>query len=83
MHQRGNSHIVEDMDSNMNMKLNIRNFPDPEDIYSTTLGAADTSKSFVNIPNVRDGDGNLITPDLYEQNLHDGTIVTVNVHLKL
>lgn len=63
--------------------LNIRNFPDPEDIYSLTLGAADTSQSSVYIPNVRDENGKLITPDQYDKKLIDGTVVSVTVYLKL
>lgn len=57
--------------------------PDPEDIYSTTLGAADVSTSTVHIPNVCDGDGRVITPDQYEKKLEPGSIVTLNVHFKL
>lgn len=63
--------------------LNIRDFPDPEDIYSLTLGAADTSQSSVYILNVRDEDGKIITPDRYDKKLVDGTIVSVTVFLKL
>lgn len=55
----------DDVDYNIESiaNLNIRNFPNPEDIYSLTLGAADTSQSTVNIPNVCDEDGKIITPD--------------------
>jgi hypothetical protein len=57
--------------------------PDPEDLYSITLGAADASNSYVYIPNIRNGDGNLITPHQYEIKLEDGSIVMVNIYLKL
>jgi hypothetical protein len=83
MQHRANSHLVESSSIGHNVNLNIRDFPDPEDIYSSTLGAADTSQSFVQVPNVRDGDGNIITPDRYETQLRDGTVVSVNVFLKL
>lgn len=63
--------------------LNIWNFPNPEDIYSLTLSAADTSQSTVYIPNVHDEDGKIITPDRYDKKLVDGTVVSVTVCLKL
>jgi hypothetical protein len=56
--------------------------PDPDGIYSSTLGVADISKSFIDMPNVRDGNGKLITPD-DERKLEDGCMVMVNVYLKL
>ena len=56
--------------------------PDPDGIYSSTLGVADISKSFIDMPNVRDGNGKLITPD-DERKLEDGCVVMVNVYLKL
>ena len=62
---------------------NIADMPDPDGIYSSTLGVADVSKSFIDVPNVRDGNGTLITPDEYERKLDDGTVVMVNVYLKL
>lgn len=83
MQHRGNSNLTEDSGERSDVQLNIRSFPDPEEIYSTTLGAADTSKSYVYIPNVRNGDGNLITPDQYHIKLIDGSIAMVNVYLKL
>ena len=57
--------------------------PDPEDIYSSALGASDTSQSFVHIPNVQDGDGNIILPQDYDLKLRDNAIVMMNVYLKL
>ena len=35
------------------------------------------------IPNVRDGKGHLIMPREYESTLKNGSIVIVNIHLKL
>ena len=63
--------------------IDIRSMPDPEDVFSCTLGAADTSQSFVHIPNIRDNERNLILPQDYETKLHDDSIVLVNVYLKL
>lgn len=63
--------------------IDVRSMPDPEDIYSTTLGASDTSQSFVHIPDIRNGDGETIQPQQYEMKLHDGDIVMVNVYLRL
>jgi hypothetical protein len=57
--------------------------PDPEDIYSTILGGADVSNSSVNIPNIRNGNGDIISPTDYEKKLEDSSIVMVNVYLKL
>ena len=35
----------------------IADMPDPDGIYSSTLGATDVSKSFIDTPNIRDGNG--------------------------
>jgi hypothetical protein len=53
--------------------------PDPEDVFSTTLvGAADTTKSFLHIPDVHDkfvdNDGNIIASHDYEKKLHNGSV---------
>jgi hypothetical protein len=61
----------------------IRNMPDPEGVYRTTLGHADLSKSWVDMPNVRDGNGALIKPEDYNEKLTNGAIVMVNVYMKL
>lgn len=83
MQQRGNSNLVEDVGEETNPRISILSFPDPENVYDTTLGAADVSNSYVYIPNIRNGEGDVITPDEYDTKLHDGTIVMVNVSLKL
>jgi hypothetical protein len=57
--------------------------PDPEGIYSAALGVADLSHSSIDVPNVRDGNGALIKPDEYEQKLETGSVVMVNVYLKM
>lgn len=81
MQHLANSNLVET--NNETTNLNIRTMPDPEDLYATTLGAADVSTSSVHIPNIRDNDGKIITPDQYDRKLEDGSIVMINVYLKL
>jgi hypothetical protein len=83
MHRKANSNLVEDARQPPEINLSIRSMPDPEDIYSSTLGSIDTSNSTVEIPNIRNGDGNLIPPDEYKLRIEDGSIVMVNVSLKL
>ena len=83
MNRRDNSNIVEGSSQSSANKMTIRSMPDPDDIYSSTLGAADVSNSTVHVPNVRDGDGNIIPPDEYEKKLEHGSIVTMNVYFKL
>lgn len=83
MRQKTNSNLVEDVGESSHLDLNIRNFPDPERLYSSILGAADVSNSVIHIPNIRDGNGNLITPDQYETKLQHDSIVMVNVYLKV
>lgn len=68
---------------NSNKHLNVRSMPDPFEIYDLAFGASDTSQSFVYVPDIRDGDGELIPPQLYETKLHDQSIVIINVFLKL
>ena len=57
--------------------------PDPNSIYSTMLGHADLSKSWVDILNVRDGNGTLIRPEEYDDKLTTGTIVMANIYMQL
>jgi hypothetical protein len=61
----------------------IADMPDLEGIYSAALGAADVSNSSINVLNVRDGNSALIMPHEYEQKLETGSIIMVNVYLKL
>jgi hypothetical protein len=56
--------------------------PDPEDIYSSLLGAH-TNTCLLDIPNVRDGNGKLISPSEYEENPKPGTVVMVNMYMKM
>jgi hypothetical protein len=78
-----NSNLTEECDDPNNYKMNVSAMPDPEDIFSTTFGAADTSNSFVYVPNVSNTDGSAIRPHEYETKLYDGSIVMVNVLLKM
>jgi hypothetical protein len=80
---QANSNIVDESPNNDTINIDIASMPDPEDVFSTTLGAADTSHSYIHVPNVRDGNGDIIFPYEYEDKLHDGSIVVVNVSLKL
>jgi len=57
--------------------------PDPEGIYSAALGVVDVSKSSIDILNMHDGNGALIMPNEYEQKLEMGSIIMVNVYLKM
>ena len=57
--------------------------PDPEDIFSTTIGGADTSYSFVHAPNICNHDGSIIHPHEYEMKITDGAIVMVNASMKM
>jgi hypothetical protein len=57
--------------------------PDPNGVYSATLRHANLSKSWVDIPNVRDGNGTLIRPEEYDDKLTTGTIVMANVYMRL
>jgi hypothetical protein len=57
--------------------------PDPDGIYSSTLGTANVSRCFIAMPNIRDGNGALIRPDKYEHKMRTGDIVIVNAYLKL
>jgi hypothetical protein len=61
----------------------IADMPDPNGVYSSTLGHADLSKSWVEVPNVRDGNGTLIRPEEYDDKLTTGTIVMANVYMRL
>jgi hypothetical protein len=43
----------------------------------------DESLMIFNIPNIRNGDGQLILPVHYETELKDNSIVMINVHINL
>ena len=57
--------------------------PNPNSIYSTTIRHADWRKSWVDIPNVHDGNGTLIRPEEYDDKLMTGTIVMANIYMQL
>lgn len=78
-----NTDVLQNDKQSTTAKLTIRSMPDPEDIYSSTLGAADVSNSSVHVPHIRTGDGDIIAPEEYDTKLEDGTIVMVTAYLKL
>jgi hypothetical protein len=67
MQRAANSNLVEAVHNQSISKLTIRTMPDPEDIYSTALGINDISNSSVHIPNICNGNGDIITPNEYEK----------------
>ena len=75
---RYNSNLVEK--HHHQVDITIPSMKDPEGIFSSNEICKDF---FVIVPNVRDGDGCLIMPDDYGSKLENGSIVMVNVHLKL
>jgi hypothetical protein len=81
--QSNNSNLTENYNDSNEIKMKVTDMPDPEDIFSITLGAADTSNSFVRNPNVRNNDGSIIRPHEYETKFIDGSIVMINASLKM
>jgi hypothetical protein len=78
---RYNSNLVEHHHHPGDMtRLTIPSMKDPEDIFSSNEIC---KEFFVTVPNIRDSDGCLIMPDDYGNKLENGSIVMVNVHLKL
>ena len=58
----------------------ISTMPDPENLFTAI---EECKELFIVVPNIRDGDGCIIMPDEYGKRLQNGSIVMVNVHLKL
>lgn len=65
-HRNASTREFEDMHNMINIQINIASMPDPLDIFSTTLKAAEVSQSFVHIPNSCDDDQNIILPYDYD-----------------
>ena len=61
----------------------VANMPDPKGVYSSLLGSSNMSKCYLNILNMRDGNGTLINPMEYNKKLPPNTIVMVNVYMKM
>jgi hypothetical protein len=61
----------------------VADMADPDGIYASLLGSANMKKCHLDIPNVRDGNGTLITPMEYEKRLPPGTVVMLNVYMKM
>jgi len=57
--------------------------PDPNSIYSATFRHADLSKSWVDVSNIRDGNGTWIRPEEYNDKLTMGTIIMANIYMQL
>ena len=82
MQYTANSNLVQN--NNNSSQLSIRTMPDPDDIYSTTLTAADVSHSSVHIPQVHDRQKRHNTWSVWKKKkLEDGSIVMLNTYLKL
>jgi hypothetical protein len=60
----------------------ISNMPNLDRVYSSLLGLADLSKCYVNVPNIHDPNGVLITLTEYEDKLKNGMTMMVNVYMK-
>ena len=61
----------------------VADMPDPDGIYASLLGSANMNKCHLDISNVRDGNRTLITLMEYEKKLPPGTVVMVNVYMKM
>ena len=83
MQRLSNSNLTESCANASDKLTRVTDMPDPEDIYSLTIGGADTSASYVHAPNICDHDGAIIQPSEYERKILDGTIVMVNTSLKM
>ena len=86
-HRRYNSNLVESNYHPHNPTQRISYMRDPHGLLSSPSLPSDTdifsSKYFINIPNIRDAEGDIIMPDEYKKILKNGSIVVVNVFLKL
>ena len=81
-HHHYNSNLVEDQFCPKTQY--IHSMPDPENKFWTMFKKYASSTNLVlSFPNVWDADGYVITPDEYEHKLVDGSIIFVNVSLKL
>ena len=79
-----NSNLVEEVPKGEDASMLLHNISSfPTEPHSFTLGAANICKSSIDVPNVHDRNGSLITPDQYEKKLESGTIMMVNIYLKL
>jgi hypothetical protein len=85
--QFDNSNLGEDNFHRYERHCSIRRMPDLAHIYSTiffgTSMESTWRESFFTVPNIRDGDGRLVLPYEYRSRLKDGSVVMVNVYLKL
>lgn len=63
--------------------IGITDMPDPDGMYLSVIRKADFSKTYVEAPNIHNGDSVLITPAEYQSKLESRTIVMVTGHMKL
>lgn len=77
-----NSNLVEDAADAM-PALTLADLPDPDGIFSSITGIDNMKRCVVDIPNIRDGNGTLIKPSDYDKMLPAGSVVMVNVYMKL
>jgi hypothetical protein len=65
----------------------MSDMPDPLQLYphifKNTPFEQNWKESLISIPNIRDGNGHLISPYEYRSKLMDKSIVNINVQLKL
>ena len=74
MQQLSNSNLTESCVNVSDKLTRVTDMPDPEDIYSLTIGGADTSASYVHAPNICDHDGAIIQPSEYERKIPMGRL---------
>lgn len=82
-----NSNLLEKNSREDERCYSIAKMPDPNQIYASMFQNTDLrttlTNSFLIVPNIRDGDGQLIMPYNYRSKLTSESIVIVNAYLKL
>jgi|SRR5882762_7164318 len=78
--RRTNSNLVEQVYHPEDITRRIKTMPDPENLFAAL---EECKEYYVVVPNIRDVDGSIIMPDEYGSKLVNGSIVMVNVHLRL
>lgn len=85
--QSENSNLVEENHEGDVYRCPIKDMPDPLELYPGIFKGTHLEETwkdfFISIPNVRDGDGQLIMPYEYRSKLKDKSIVMLNIQLKL
>jgi hypothetical protein len=82
-----NSNLVEQYYEEDKKQCRMRDMPDPSHLYPTVFKKTYLNTTwedhFINLPNIRNNDGQLIMLHEYRSKLKDGSVVMVNVYLKL